>query len=383
MAQKLFDDGSLTEFDAEVISCGKVRNGYEVVLDRSAFFPEGGGQQGDVGTLGSVKVIDTYERNGEVIHLCSEALEAGASVHGRVDKNIRLRLMQNHSGEHLLMGIIHNRFGLDNVGFRLGSAEVTLDLNGIISESDLRECEQLANEAIAEDVPITISYPDSSELARLDYRSKIEITDNIRIVTIEGIDKCACCAPHLSSTGKIGMIKVLSTEKNRGGTRVYIVCGLDALDVFRQRNGSISEISRLLSAKPDKTADAVRRLHTENLELKKQLSEHELQRVDEIIAGLDNPDRGSFCVFVRGINADHARKIANEASLMTDGAAGVFTETSDGWSYIIASKNLPLRTMAKDINAALRGKGGGSDSMIQGTVTADKEEIEEFFKGIK
>lgn len=379
MTVKLFDDGGLTEFEAGVVSCLEAKGGYEVVLDRSAFFPEGGGQPGDVGVLNEVAVLDTYEKDGEVIHLCAEALIPGSHIYGRIDKDIRLRRMQNHSGEHLLMGIIHNKFGYDNVGFRLGSGAVTLDLNGIISEEELKECEQLANEAIAEDIPITVSYPDRDELAGLNYRSKIEASDKIRIVTIEGIDRCACCAPHLSSTGKIGIIKVLSSEKNRGGTRVFIVCGLDALDVFRQREKGNSEISRLLSAKPELTAEAVKRLHSEVQNLKERLAEAERLRTDDIIKGLDNPSRGSFGLFVEGLNADHARRIANAAVSLTDGAAGIFYKAGEGYSYVIASRNIPLRERVKEINAALKGKGGGSDMMLQGTATASREEIDEFF----
>lgn len=382
MTEKLFDDGSLLEFDAVVVSCTEIKKGYEVVLDRSAFFPEGGGQAGDVGTLGGAEVLDTYEKNSEVIHKTKTALEVGAKVHGCVDADTRLRRMQNHSGEHLIMGFIHEKLGYENVGFHLGSSEVTLDLNGVISEEDLRECEIKANEAIARDVPITITYPDSETLGSMQYRSKLEMTENVRIVTIEGIDVCACCAPHLSSTGKIGIVKVLSSESYKGGTRVHILCGLDAFEVFRQRMDTVSQISKLLSAKPEKAAAAVERLLTENNELKRQISDIEKQKAQEIIDGLHNDGRGSFCVFTKGLSRDVMREIANKAVLLTDGAAGVFGEETQGYSYIIASQSVALRAKSKEINAALGGKGGGSDQMIQGSVTAGKEEIEEYFRSI-
>lgn len=379
MTKKLFDDGMLFSFSAVVTDCNETKNGFEVTLDRSAFFPEGGGQAGDVGTLGGVKVIDTYEKNGEVIHLCKSALEIGTEVRGEINENIRIRRMQNHSGEHLLMGFIHQKLGYENVGFHMGSDEVLLDLNGVISTEDIRECEQKANEAIARNVPINISYPASEELSSLSYRSKLEMTENVRIVTIEGIDNCACCAPHMPSTGGIGIVKVISHEINRGGTRLHILCGLDALDLIRQRMESNAAISHLLSAKPEKTADAVEKLLNENISLKRQITENERRAAEEIISGLKNDSRKSFCIFTKGLGRNTMREIANQAVKLTDGAAAVFSEEQDGFGYIIASEKLPLRTIAKDINSVLHGKGGGSDLMIQGSLTAERGAIEKYF----
>ena len=379
MTKKLFDDGMLFSFSAVVTDCKETKNGFEVTLDRSAFFPEGGGQAGDVGTLGRVKVIDTYEKNGEVIHLCNSALEVGTEVRGEINENIRIRRMQNHSGEHLLMGFIHQKLGYENVGFHMGSDEVLLDLNGVISTEDIRECEQKANEAIARNVPINISYPDSEELVSLSYRSKLEMTENVRIVTIEGIDNCACCAPHMPSTGGIGIVKVISHEINRGGTRLHILCGLDALDLIRQRMESNAAISHLLSAKPEKTADAVEKLLNENISLKRQITENERRAAEEIISELKNDSRKSFCIFTKGLGRNTMREIANSAVKLTDGAAAVFSEEQDGFGYIIASEKLPLRTIAKDINSVLHGKGGGSDLMIQGSLNAERGAIEKYF----
>ncbi|MBQ7070517.1 MAG: alanyl-tRNA editing protein [Ruminococcus sp.] len=379
MTKKLFDDGALMEFDAVVVSCEQTKKGYEVILDKTAFFPEGGGQPGDVGTLGSAKVTDTVEKNGEVIHKCDSALAVGESVHGKVDADIRLRRMQNHSGEHLLMGFIHEMLGYENVGFHLGSSEVTLDLNGVITDEQLALCEKKANEAIAKDVAITISYPDSETLSSMQYRSKLEMTENVRIVTIEGIDRCACCAPHLSSTGKIGIVRVLSAESYKGGTRVHILCGLDAFDVIKDRMDTVSALCRLLSSKPEKVTGFVEKLMAENSELKKKLTDIENEKAQEIIASLKNESGKSFTVFVKGIGRDAMRAVANKAVELTDGAAGVFCEEGEGYSYIIASKTLPLRAKSKEINAALNGRGGGSDQMIQGSAGADRETIEKLF----
>ena len=380
MTERLYDNSKLTTFEATVTSCSPAGKYYELTLDRSAFFPEGGGQKGDVGLIDSVKVLDTYEKNGEVVHKCTAPIEAGMQVCGEVDADIRLRRMQNHSGEHLLMGLIHRKTGFENVGFHLGSDDVTLDLDGVIPTETLIECEFLANKAIAADLPVTISYPDSESLKTLEYRSKLEMTENVRIVTIEGVDVCACCAPHVASTGQIGIIKVLSAESYKGGTRLHILCGLDAFELIRNRMDELSVISRLLSAKPEKILEQTKRLIDENDALKRQLADIEQRKAARIISSLSNSTRGSFCVFTEGLNTASMRDIANEAVKLTDGAAGIFCKTENGWNYIIASDSLPLRSMSAQINSALNGKGGGSDKMLQGSCMAERSAIEDAIK---
>ena len=380
MTERLYDNSKLTTFEATVTSCYPAGKYYELTLDRSAFFPEGGGQKGDVGLIDSVKVLDTYEKNGEVVHKCTAPIEAGMQVCGEVDADIRLRRMQNHSGEHLLMGFIHRKTGLENVGFHLGSDNVTLDLDGVIPTETLIECEFLANKAIAADLPVTISYPGSESLKKLEYRSKLEMTENVRIVTIEGVDVCACCAPHVASTGQIGIIKVLSAESYKGGTRLHILCGLDAFELIRNRMDELSAISRLLSAKPEKILEQTKRLIDENDALKRQLADIEQRKAARIISSLSNSTRGSFCVFTEGLNTASMRDIANEAVKLTDGAAGIFCKNENGWNYIIASDSLPLRSMSAQINSALNGKGGGSDKMLQGSCMAERSAIEDVIK---
>ena len=380
MTERLYDNSKLTTFEATVTSCSPAGKYYELTLDRSAFFPEGGGQKGDVGLIDSVKVLDTYEKNGEVVHKCTAPIEAGMQVCGEVDADIRLRRMQNHSGEHLLMGFIHRKTGFENVGFHLGSDDVTLDLDGVIPTETLIECEFLANKAIAADLPVTISYPGSESLKKLEYRSKLEMTENVRIVTIEGVDVCACCAPHVASTGQIGIIKVLSAESYKGGTRLHILCGLDAFELIRNRMDELSAISRLLSAKPEKILEQTKRLIDENDALKRQLADIEQRKAARIISSLSNSTRGSFCVFTEGLNTASMRDIANEAVKLTDGAAGIFCKNENGWNYIIASDSLPLRSMSAQINSALNGKGGGSDKMLQGSCMAERSAIEDVIK---
>ncbi|WP_294470192.1 alanine--tRNA ligase-related protein [uncultured Ruminococcus sp.] len=382
MTERLYDNSRLMTFDANVTACTAEGKYFLITLDRSAFFPEGGGQKGDVGMLGGCEVVDTYDKNGDVVHKCTGPLEVGRKVRGEIDRDVRSRRMQNHSGEHLLMGFIHRKLGYENVGFHLGSEDVTLDLDGVISHDDLRECEMLANRAIADDLPVTISYPDSEALKALEYRSKLEMTENVRIVTIEGVDACACCAPHVSSTGQIGIVKVLSAEKYKGGTRVHILCGTDAFELICRRMDELSALSKLLSAKPGKIFEQTERLLKENNELKCRLSEIEKQKAAALIRSLKNEQRGSFCIFTEGIGDTALREIANQAVLLTDGAAGVFCSNGEGWNYIIASEKLPLKKMSAEINQAVSGRGGGSDKMIQGSCVSDRNTIENYFKTI-
>ena len=383
MTEKLYDNGTLYNFDARVIACNKGKNGYEIILGRTAFFAEGGGQAADTGTIGGVRINAVQDINGESVHYADSAIEVGTEVHCAVDGEIRFRRMQNHTGEHLLTGIIHNRFGYNNVGFHLGSSDVILDLDGQLTDSELRECELAANKAIAEDRAVTISYPDTETLRTLEYRSKLELTENVRLVTIEGYDVCACCAPHVDSTGKIGMIKVISRENYKGGTRIRLLCGLDALGYYNNRLESVYAVSRLISSKPDEIAEHVRKLADENAALKFKLNKAERERAEEIISSLKNDDRRSFCIFTSAMNADILRKIANDGVKLTDGMFGIFADKNGGYSYIIASENINMREMSREINETLSGRGGGSPKMIQGSVSADRKTIEEYFKSVR
>lgn len=379
MTDRLFDNGMLFDFDARVISCEPAKRGFEVVLDRSAFFFEGGGQAADTGTLGDARVIDVRDRCGETVHITDRALTVGSTVHGTIDRSVRFRRMQEHTGEHLLTGIIHRKFGYNNVGFHLGSECVLLDLDGALTADELRICELEANRIIGEDRRVTITYPTADELQALDYRSKLELTENVRIVTIEDCDACACCAPHVPSTGMIGMVKVISSENYKGGTRIRLLCGLDALDDYNRRLDAVYAVSRTLSAKPDRIAEHVERLADENSALKYRIGELERERAADITASLTNDSRRSFCIFIGSMNSDIARSIANHGVTLTDGVFGLFMASGEGYSYIMASESVDMREVAKKMNAALSGKGGGSGTMVQGSVKAQRRDIEDFF----
>ena len=224
-AKLYYADGYVREFDACVVSCRPEGERYRVVLDRTAFFPEGGGQYGDVGCLDGVQVTDTKEKGGIIFHETDTALEEGKCVHGILDWEVRFDRMQQHSGEHIVSGIVHRRFGYENVGFHLGDDYCTMDFNGPITKEELKEIEWEANRAVFENLDVLVTYPSKDELAQMEYRSKIEIDGQVRIVTIPGYDVCACCAPHVKKTGEIGLIKLVNRMNYKGGERITMLCG--------------------------------------------------------------------------------------------------------------------------------------------------------------
>ena len=230
----LYDsDSHLRAFDAQVLRCEPADGGWAVVLDRTAFFPEGGGQGADHGTLGGVPVRDVQISGGEIVHFTAQPLPVGATVRGELDWARRFRHMQNHSGEHIVSGILHRLYGVDNVGFHLGAADVTIDLNGELTRAQLDDAEVRANAAVTANLPVIAEYPDPARLAVMTYRSKLDLTENIRIVTVETCDVCACCAPHVSRTGEIGVIKLLDAMRHRGGIRIWMAAGSMALEDYR------------------------------------------------------------------------------------------------------------------------------------------------------
>ena len=345
MTEKLYYlDSHLFSFEAEVLETRRSARGVEARLDRTAFFPEGGGQPADTGTIGGVRVLDVHEREGEIWHLCESAPAPGAHACA-VDAEQRLRRMQNHSGEHVFSGLTHRKYGAENVGFHMASF-----------------------------------FPSAEELAALEYRSKKELDGAVRIVEIEGVDRCACCAPHVRATGEIGVIKLLTAERHRGGVRLTLVCGMDALDDYRRRQNSVARISAALSAKRGEVAEAVERVLEAEEKLKERASRLGMAYAALRAANVE-PTEGHICLFDEGLSEAAARELVNRLTEKTAGAAALFLGSDEsGWRYIIGSRQVDLRAAAKEINAAIGGRGGGKSEMIQGSAAAPAAEIERFFQ---
>ena len=269
-----YQNTHIIDFEAVVLDCVKESDGkYRITLDRTAFFPEEGGQGADCGTLNGQEVLDVQIKADVIYHYTKEPLEVGSTVTGHVDWAQRFDYMQQHSGEHIVSGLVHAQYGYDNVGFHLGKEEVTLDFNGFLSMEQMREIELSANNIIWQNLPVKVFFPDKEVLESLEYRSKLELTENVRIVEIPGVDVCACCAPHVETTGQIGLLKVVGVQSHRGGVRVNILCGERALREFTMHQNSVMAISNLLSAKQNGVADAVVRLKEENLKQKERAND--------------------------------------------------------------------------------------------------------------
>ena len=377
--EKLFEqDSHLRTFTARVLDCRPMGDRWAAVLDRTAFFPEGGGQEGDRGTLGKAEVLDTRIVNEEILHLTDIPLTPGESVAGTLDWDLRFRRMQNHSGEHIVSGLVHQRYGYQNVGFHLGDGEVTLDFSGELSGSQLEEIEALANRAVTANLPVRTWYPTPAGLKRIDYRSKLDLRENVRLVRIPGIDTCACCAPHVKRTGEIGLIKILDFMRHRGGVRVHILCGMDALADYGARYQATREISGLLSAKQLETPRAVRRTLEELERVKQQLGEERLRSALEKAAALERTE-GNICLFFPELDMRALRELVNGGMEKCTGVCAAFTGRDGDWKFILGSRHVDLKREAKAILEGIRGRGGGSPEMLQGSAAGSRREIEAWF----
>lgn len=382
MTIKLYDqDSHCRAFSARVLTCQAAGEGrWQVTLDQTAFFPEGGGQPADQGTLGGSAVLDVQEAGDAILHTTDAPLSPGDTVQGELDWALRFGRMQCHSGEHVISGLAHSLYGCTNVGFHMGEDTVILDFDKELSSAQLREIEDRANAIITENRPVTAVYPDPDTLAGLDYRSKLDLTENVRIVTIEGCDVCACCAPHVKHTGEIGLVKLLDAMRHRGGIRIWMAAGKLALRDYQVKQENISAISAALSVQQPQAAQGVQRILGEMEGLKEALKAARQALVLEKARSLPETE-GNLCLFEADLDAGSLRALANAGMEKCTGICAVFTgDDQTGYRYVMGSRTVDLRAQAKAINTALGGKGGGQPTMIQGSVTAGQAAILAYFQ---
>ncbi len=375
--EKLFDtDSYLRKFQATVQSCEqKNEDTWRIVLDRTAFFPEGGGQTGDIGWLNDIPVTDTREKAGVIYHETKAPLEAGTRVLGKIDFTVRFDKMQQHTGEHILSGIVCSTYNYNNVGFHLSSEITTLDFDGELSAEQVKELEVRVNQTIHANIPVQVKLPTKEELAEIDYRSKIEIEGQVRIVEIPGIDRCACCAPHVKTTAEVGLLKIQSCERHRGGCRLTIVCGMRALRDYQQKQESVGKVSAALSAKPEKIAEAVGHLQEQQAKLREQLNHIQAMYLQEKLEKISAEDK-YVCIFEEALDSIAMRNFVNGAMERCDGICGAFIGSErSGYHYILGSKTMDVRGISKQLNAKFNGKGGGKPQMVQGSLSGCAEEI--------
>ena len=391
MTKKLYyEDAYATEFDAVVVSCEEMQVAdnvdacqaegdenvvYQVILDRTLFFPEEGGQSPDKGMLGGANVLDVQIKNDIITHTVDKPFAVGETVQGKPDWKHRFSNMQQHSGEHIFSGTVNRLYGYNNVGFHLSDNIVTMDFDGVLTEKDVARVEYLVNEIIVKNVPITISYPTKEELAMMEYRSKIEIEGQVRIVTVEGADVCACCAPHVKRTGEIGMLKVMSVQNHRGGVRISMLCGFRALEEFREKAAIIAELMNSLTASQELLPDRVEKLKASNQDYKYRLAGAK-QRLMEIKMAEIPAEQEHVILFEQDIENLVMRNAVNELTAKHSGICGVFVGSDEiGYNFIIGSANVDCTKVGAILREKTGAKCGGKQLMIQGSVQASENEL--------
>lgn len=369
MTVKLYDiDSHLSEFSATIIACEDA----VAVLDKTAFFPEGGGQTSDTGFIDGVKVNDVQIKDGIIYHYLEKDIEIGKTVNCKLDWDERFRKMQNHSGEHMISGIVHSLYGLDNVGFHLSKSEMTMDFSGMLSREDLLKVEYLANKAVWENVKFNCYYPESLE--NLEYRSKLDLTEDVRIVEIENYDRCACCAPHVNTSSEIGIIKILDFEKCKGGVRLYVKCGADALADYNLKYQNGLKISSLLCAEQENIADAVEKLIKTEGELKFKITDLKRRLIAEKVKSF-NGDTEITAEFEADMDIKELQLYADQLYKKAGGIRAVFSGKDNEYSFAIVGEESPLQEMFSNMKKSLNIRGGGRGSMVQGTVFATRDDI--------
>lgn len=378
---RLYDrDAYARVFEATVISCQEItkedRRLYEVVLDQTLFFPEEGGQSPDKGVINDIQVTDVQINNEIITHYLESAISAGSKVMGRIDWAHRFNNMQQHSGEHVFSGIVHKKFGYDNVGFHLSDQVVTMDFNGVLTAEQVAEIEWEVNQAIAQNVEIVISYPSKDELASIKYRSKIDIEGQVRIVTVTGYDVCACCAPHVRRTGEIGGLKVMNLQNYKGGVRISILCGLRALEAFREKCSIVSDLTAFLTTGQENLVTTVQKLKASNQSLSSELSAAKQQLLNQKLSDIPE-DQANVIIFESGIDTKIVRNVVNGLVKKHSGICGLFVGSdSEGYNYVIGSSSQDCKILANTLREKLGAKGGGSPQMIQGSVEATAADIQ-------
>ena len=368
---KLYDEDShMREFTAVVLGCAETEKGYQVELDATAFYPEGGGQACDLGTLNEAKVLDVREKGGKIFHLCDRALEVGASVRGIINWERRFSLMQQHSGEHIVSGIVHSMFGWHNVGFHMGSQLMTIDFDGPISQEALQLIQKKANEAVWANLTVRTWYPSEDELPKVTYRSKKALPWPVRIVQIPGIDNCACCGTHVKMTGEIGLIKLVSCIKFHAGVRIEMACGSKALELTDAIFAQNRRVSQAFSAKMLETGAAAIKMNEALAAEKLRANTLQSQLFDHMASAYAG-ERNVAC-FADELTPGQVRELADKIAAICDGWAAVFSGQEGNYSLCVVSRQGDV----KAVGQALGARGGGKPGFFQGSLRAEKAEIE-------
>ena len=385
------EDSQIRTFQGNVLRCTpceepQLKGKYWAVLDRTAFFPEGGGQSGDVGDLylladkeKNVPVLDTVEQAGEVRHLVAQQIETNAPIRGEINWDVRFDRMQQHTAEHIASGIIYAKYGYNNIGFHLADQYVTMDFDGELTKEEVGEVEACINQVVFANREVHITYPSKEELAKIPYRSKIEIEGEVRIVTIPEVDICACCAPQVSKTGEIGTVKITEVQRHRGGVRMTLLAGMRAYSDYKKKYESIKELSHTFSVPDEEVLDGVVKVKTEIQKVKLELQQVQELLITNIVNSVPQ-EQSKVCIFQNGITVNDSREIVNRLLRKMHEIVAVFIENeTGGYQYVIGSNQYDTRIYSKIFNELYDGRGGGRPNMVQGSVVIDQLVLEDFY----
>ena len=373
MEKLFYQDQEIKEFTATVTGCAQTDKGWEVTLDATAFYPTGGGQACDLGMLGNAHVLDVSERGEEILHLCDGPLEVGKTVTGKIDWARRFDLMQQHTGEHIVSGIIHRLYGHQNSGFHVGEDLMEVDFDGPLPEGALEEIQRLANEAVWEDLPVNCYVPSPEELPGVVYRTKRALPWPVRIVEIPGIDSCACCGIHTKRTAQVGLINIFSCVKFHQGVRLEMACGKRALERLHKLCLQNKQVSQILSARPLETGAAAQQLKDSLAGEKYRAAGLESRIFDKIAEGFAG-QKTAFC-FEEGLEPAGVRQLAEKLSKAAN-LAGVFSQKDGKYNLCLAGSPEAVKGLGTTLSQSLGARGGGKPGFWQGSVTATKEELE-------
>ena len=373
-----YDDAFLREFVATVLSCEAEKKNFAVVLDCTAFYPEGGGQPADWGTLGEAKVLDVHEKSGVIVHTCDKPLKVGEPVHGVIDWVRRFDHMQQHSGEHIVSGMLCADYHCDNVGFHMGAESVIIDYNAEISWEGVLEIEQRANRYIWENHPFVAVYPSAEELKTMEYRSKKELSGQVRITSFPGADCCACCGTHVALSGQVGLVKFTNWQKFKDGVRLELLCGERALRYLTTNWEQNRAVGQFLSVKPDKTFAAVERLQKELLETKERADA--LETASFAVIADEYAGKGDVLLVRGALSGDGVRRLCDTVAAKCGGRCAVFAGEDGAYKYAVIHAGQDISALVKSMNGALNGRGGGRNGFAQGSLSASEAEIRAFFE---
>lgn len=375
-----YKDNYLKEFKTIVKECIKENNKILVVLENTAFYPEGGGQPADTGFIDDIKVLDVQEKENKIFHTVEKEILIGKNVNCKIDFEKRFSNMQHHSAEHIVSGLICKNYNCNNVGFHMGKDFVTMDFNIILNKKQIEEIEQKANEAVYKNVDITQKIVSEKEAENIEYRSKKKISGDIRLVEIPGYDICACCGVHVNKTGEIGIIKILSVEKYKSGVRVYMVCGKKALENYNNEYEQMTKLSVLLSSKHEEIYDSVLELKEEiknlkikNSKLQNDMFKNEIKKIESNEINI---------IFKENLNSNDIKNLCQLLKEKSTKIAAVFSKDDETYKYVVMSENFNATVISKKLNETLNGRGGGKPNMVQGQVFGTEEQIKEILENL-